>query len=143
MRMGFAGIIAVAFLALEIVGMALMAGKIGVLATFAWLLADLLAGGWLMRGAWAGALPDLAQAAQRGRDPLAELWKSGRRFLAGLLLIFPGFITDVLALVLLLGAGLPRGPAAGAPPPRWRQQAPGAGRRDDGAIEGEFRREDG
>lgn len=149
MRLGFLGIIAVAFLALEIVGIALVAGEIGALRTFIWLLAAVLAGGWLIRTAGAGFMPELMQASAGGQDPLRVMWRTGRRFLAGLLLIFPGPVTDVLAVLLLLTAGLPRkqvpdfpggyGPGPGhgpRPPPRRNRQD------REGVIEGEFRRED-
>lgn len=108
MRFGFIGIIAVAFLALEIVGIALVAGEIGGLRTFLWLLGAALAGGWLIRSAGTGFMPELVQATTSGRDPFSVMWTAGRRFLAGLLLIFPGPITDVLGLLLLLTTGLPR-----------------------------------
>lgn len=155
MRLGFVGIIAVAFLALEIVGIALVAGEIGGLRTFLWLLGAALAGGWLIRTAGAGFMPELMQATAGGQDPFSVMWAAGRRFLAGLLLIFPGPITDVLGLLLLLTTGLPRLSRPTTP------HRPGSGPRaddaraytsrgnqrqgdeeDDNVIEGEFRRED-
>jgi UPF0716 protein FxsA len=150
MRFGFVGIIAVAFLALEIVGIALAAGEIGALRIFVWLLAAALAGGWLIRSAGAGFMPELAQATANGEDPFTVMWRAGRRFLAGMLLIFPGLITDVLALLMLLTAGLPRGNGPihtggyGAGREDSLQQAPPHRRSgtDNDVIEGEFRRED-
>jgi len=142
------GIIAGAFLALEIVGIALVAGQIGGLATFVWLLATFLSGAWLIRSAGAGFMGELLQATTSGRDPFSVMWRMGRRFLAGALLIFPGPITDVLALLLLMSAGLPRGPdpvpartgGATAYTPHGVRHADR--RPEDGVIEGEFRRED-
>jgi len=130
-----------------------MAREIGGLPTFLWLLGAALAGGWLIRSAGAGFLPELMQATAGGRDPFSVMWRVGRRFLAGVLLIFPGPLTDVLALLLLLTAGLPRavgpatagghgpgmGPGAGYSP---RGPRPPGGRDGDDVIEGEFRRED-
>lgn len=150
MRMGYAGIIAVAILALEIVGMALVGGRIGVLSVILWLVADLFLGAWLIRSTGAGLMPELMQAAHSGRDPISALWRTGRRFLAGLLLIFPGFFSDAVALLLLLSAGLPQAPApaarqnpaSGPSPGQPRGARSGPGGRDDGVIEGEFRRED-
>jgi UPF0716 protein FxsA len=73
-------------------------------------------------------------AALRGDQPLLRgLLDSGRRILAALLLILPGIISDVIALLLLL---LPIN--LGAP---LAAQSAGIGRgfgRD--AIEGDFRR---
>jgi UPF0716 protein FxsA len=148
MRLGLLGIIAVAFLALEIVGIALVAGEIGGLRTFLWLLGAALAGGWLIRNAGAGFMPELMQAGADGGDPFKVMWRAGRRFLAGLLLIFPGPVTDGLALLLLLSAGLPRtatqaSPSGyGAAPGLGPQHSPGRRGPGDDVIEGEFRRED-
>jgi UPF0716 protein FxsA len=127
MRLGFAGIIAVAFLALEMVGMYLIAGKIGWPSTLLWLIASFFGGSWVIRRAGAGFLPALSASINRGHAPFAILWATGRRFMAGALLILPGAISDVIALGLLLWPG-PR-----LPPARPR---------DDGVIEGEFRREE-
>ena len=153
MRSGFLGIIAGGFLALEIVGIVLVAGKIGVLATFAWLLAGVLLGGWLIRSAGTGFMPELIQATSGGRDPFSVMWRTGRRFLAGVLLIFPGPFSDVLALLLLLTAGLPRNTDTGYMCRRhggpyadmghgYQGTRRAGGGADDGVIEGEFRRED-
>lgn len=123
-----------------------MVREIGMLPAFLWLLGAALAGAWLIRTAGAGFLPELMQATVDGRDSFSVLWRLGRRFLAGVLLIFPGPITDVLALLLLLTAGLPR---AAGPMPAAGRPAGGAGpsprsphRGGSEVIEGEFRRED-
>jgi UPF0716 protein FxsA len=111
------------FPALEIYAMFRVADQIGW-----WLLAWLVAaagGGWLLiqeeKLAFFGRL---VQAVQTGQSPLGALFDSGRTLAAGWLLIFPGVISDGLALILLL---IPR---------RHRPAA------DDGVIEGEYRRED-
>ena len=63
------------------------------------------------------------------RSPFGALLTSARSVVAGLLLIFPGVISDALALLLLLWP-LPKGrPLDGGGPP--------------GVIEGEYRREAG
>ncbi len=129
MRLGFFGIIAGAFLTLEMVGMYLIAREIGLARTFLWLLVAFVSGIWVIRHAGAGFLPSLATTLNQGHAPLGILWVTGRRFLAGALLILPGVISDLIALVLLLWPSPKRPPVN--PPPR-----------DDGVIEGEFRRED-
>ena len=129
MRLGFVGIIAVAFLALEMVGMYRIAQSIGAAPTGLWLIAAVIAGVWVIRRAGAGFLPGLATSLERGHAPFGVIWTTGKRFLAGVLLILPGAIGDLVALVLLLW------PAPRIPPAR------GAPARDD-VIEGEFRRED-
>lgn len=137
MRSGGVAIIAVGFLALEIVGTAWVAGKIGLLQMLLWLLFDLLAGVALIRVAGAGFLSELLLAAARGGDPVRALWSVGRWFVAGILLILPGPFSDVLAVLILLFSGLP---GRSAPPLRPTRTSPPPAR--DEVIEGEFRRED-
>ena len=67
---------------------------------------------------------------QAGTSPISALFASGRMFLAAGLLIFPGVISDVLALILLLFPGTWRRPSALVPKAA-----------NDDVIEGEFRRE--
>jgi UPF0716 protein FxsA len=129
MRLGFVGIIAMAFLALEMVGIYRIFQSIGGAPTFLWLIAAVIAGVGVIRRAGAGFLPALAASLERGHAPFGIIWTTGRRFLAGALLILPGAIGDLVALVLLLWPA-PRIPAA--------RRAPA----EDGVIEGEFRRED-
>lgn len=129
MRLGFFGIIAVAFLALEMVGMYLIAQEIGLMRAGLWLLAAFVSGVWVIRRAGAGFLPNLSTSLNQGHAPFGILWVTGRRFLAGALLIFPGAISDLIALILLTWP---------SPKPPPVQRAP----YDDGVIEGEFRRED-
>ncbi len=129
MRLGVFGIIAVAFLALEMVGIYRIAQDIGWAVTLLWLLAAVVAGVAVIRRAGSGFLTDLLASAQAGHTPIAVVWSTGRRFLAGTLLIFPGIFSDLLGLLLLLWPG-PK-----LPPP-------GRATRDDDVIEGEFRREE-
>lgn len=83
--------------------------------------------GWLMimeeRLAVFGRLFHIAQS---GHHPIFALLTSARKLVAGLLLIFPGVISDIIAVILLL-IPMPSGPRR---------------RKDDGVIEGEWRRED-
>lgn len=129
MRLGIFGIIAVAFLALEIVGIYLIGKQVGGLATAIWLLLDGLLGVLVIRRAGAVFPALLRDAMQRGHAPLAPLWATGRRFLGGALLILPGPISDLIALPLLLWPSPPT-------PPARRTAA------NDDVIEGEFRREE-
>ncbi len=123
------GIIAVVFLALEGLTTALVARELGAFHTLLWLLAAFVAGVRTIRHAGSGLRSGLRAAAQGGHAPLGVLWQGGRRFLAGALLIFPGVLSDLMALLLMLW------PGPGTPPPATPP-------RDGGVIEGEFRRED-
>ncbi len=96
----------------------------------AWLLASAALGVALIRlerVLWGARVLSTLQA---GTSPISALFASGRMFLAAGLLIFPGVISDVLALLLLLFPGTWRRPGALAPKAA-----------NDDVIEGEFRRE--
>ncbi len=68
----------------------------------------------------------LYQASQGTQTPIRALLTSASRLVAGVLLILPGVISDVIAVLILL---IPM-PQSKTPPP------------EDGVIEGEFRREE-
>jgi UPF0716 protein FxsA len=143
MRLGFAGIIAVAIPALEIVGIYQIGSRIGVAWTLLWLVAAMFAGGAVIRQEQAMFMPRLQQAMAQGQAPFALLWASGRRFFAGVLLIIPGPFSDFFAVLLLLWPG-PKLAAGTAPESASRQSGtpPQAGAREGEVIEGDFRRED-
>lgn len=108
-------LIAIALLALpllEIAGFIVIGGRIGLLPSFAWLLVAGIAGVAIMRHAGLRAMVGLDRAAAAGETPLPEMVKAACLLVGGLLLAIPGFVTDVLALPLLL-PGL-RGLIAGA-----------------------------
>jgi len=93
----------------------------------AWLAVAAIAGVLLVRLeklVW--ALRIVASLSQN-RSPLGALVASAKTVIAGGLLIFPGVISDALALILLLW-----------PTPKGRPLDPQA----EGVIEGEFRRDD-
>ena len=71
----------------------------------------------------------MVMTVQRGESPFRALFKSGRTMLAGGLLIFPGLLSDVLAVVILL-----------IPARVFGRKSPAAAKSD--VIEGEFRRDD-
>ena len=69
----------------------------------------------------------LIQTLREGRHPIMALLASAKKMIAGVLLILPGVLSDVAALLLLM-----------APLPASRKTAP----MNDDVIEGEWRRED-
>lgn len=93
-----------------------------------WLLCAALAGWWLLRKANFIATGRLLQALQSGQPLGAWILYGCIPYVAGVLLIFPGVISDVIALLLLLLS-----------PPTRRETSP---RQEDGVIEGEWRKMD-
>lgn len=89
------------FPALEIYTMFQVADVIGWW-LLAWLVLSALIGWILIKEESMAVFGRLAAAMQNGQSPFAALWDSGRTMLAGLLLIFPGVLSDIFALVLLL-----------------------------------------
>jgi UPF0716 protein FxsA len=96
----------------------------------AWLVLSALMGVVLIKQARFELLARLTASFTQGRFSLAALIDSGKTVLAGLLLIFPGVISDMMALVLLL---IP------TRSPEFEFQTAPASR--FGVIEGEYRRE--
>ncbi len=93
----------------------------------AWLVCAAIAGLFLLREAGTGLQRRLVGALAQGESVVADLLASGRNLVAGLLLIFPGVVSDLIALTVLL-----------LPAPGSQLARPSA--RGDGTIEGEFRR---
>lgn len=94
-------LILLGFPALEIYVLAKLAGTVGWW-LLPWLLSSAMVGGWLVREAGAMLPLRLFAALQAGHSLSFSLLIGFRTVLAGLLLIFPGVISDFLALILLL-----------------------------------------
>ena len=93
----------------------------------AWLVLTAVAGAALIKEARFALVARLAAGLAQGQFSIVALTDSARTVVAGLFLIFPGVISDVIALMLLLLPG-PRVAAEVTP------------RRPGALIEGEFRR---
>jgi UPF0716 protein FxsA len=95
----------------------------------AWVVLAACAGMALIKEARFAMLARLASGLAQGSFSIVALTDSARTVLAGLLLIFPGVVSDLIAITLLLL-------------PRRRLIADSAVRREAGGnlIEGEFRR---
>ena len=129
MRFGWIVLVLLSFPVLEAIGIFWAASVIGGWVLL-WLLLAAIAGIMLIRlerVAWGARL---LFSVQSGSHPLAALFASGRILLAGGLLVFPGFISDAMALVLLVIPGTWAG----------RKRNPLRAANDD-VLEGEFRRE--
>ena len=94
----------------------------------AWVVLAACAGMALIKEARFALLARLAAGVAQGRFSITALTDSARIVLAGLFLIFPGVISDVIALMLLL---LPSSRALNEVTPRPAERS---------FIEGEFRR---
>jgi UPF0716 protein FxsA len=75
---------------------------IGVLPTVAILIAEALLGGWLMRREGNRAWLALNQAFETGKMPTGELADAALVLVGGVLLMLPGFVTDVFGFLFLL-----------------------------------------
>lgn len=94
----------------------------------AWVVLAACAGMALIKEARFALVARLAEGFAQGRFSIVALTDSARTVLAGLLLIFPGVVSDLLALTILLM-------------PRSRMATEQIRRPRDGTlIEGEFRR---
>ncbi|HSH55097.1 MAG TPA: FxsA family protein [Methylotenera sp.] len=76
----------------------------------------------------------MMQSLTQGNNPVKAMFGSARNIIAGILLIIPGVLTDIIAAILLLI------PIKHAPVNTSAYQAKQAA--NDDVIEGEFRRED-
>jgi UPF0716 protein FxsA len=76
--------------------------EIGVAWTVAILVADAILGSILMRAQGRAAWRRFNEALQAGRVPAREVLDGGLVMFGGLLLLTPGFITDLLGLLLLI-----------------------------------------
>jgi UPF0716 protein FxsA len=76
--------------------------RIGVLLTVAILVVEAVLGGWLMRREGSRAWRALDAAFRGGRIPTGELADAALVLVGGVLLILPGFLTDVLGLFFLI-----------------------------------------
>ena len=121
----------------EIATFILVGGAIGVLRTLILVVLSALVGWIMLRDA--GVITAIKLQRQHG-NPAAVLAEGGTKMLAGLLLLIPGFLTDIAAILVLipstrnlLFSGLgPNGPTAGPGQPASRPDV----------IEGDFRRLD-
>lgn len=95
----------------------------------AWCVLAACAGAALIKEARFALVARLAAALAEGRFNIAALVDSARTVVAGLLLIFPGVVSDLLALALLL-----------LPTPRPAIEPASARAHPGTLIDGEFRR---
>lgn len=118
----------IAFPVAEALSIMWVAGHVGWW-TLLWLAGTFFGGMALIRFERVAFAPRMLFSMQRGDSPFRALFASTRLFVAGGLLMFPGLITDILAVALLLYPGT------------WKRPPVARPAANDDIIEGEFRRE--
>lgn len=96
------GILALALPFLEIAGFVWIGGKLGVVLTLAWVIGAMAVGLLLLRRTGLNAVGEVRSALAEGREPGHSLLDSACFAAAALLLIIPGFVSDALAVILML-----------------------------------------
>ena len=86
----------------EIASFVIVGQWVGVLGTLLLVVLAALLGVTLLRRQGGEALAQMRGTLRTGRDPRPALLRGGFRLVAALLLIVPGFLGDVVALLLLL-----------------------------------------
>jgi UPF0716 protein FxsA len=99
------GLLALLFLVVPIAELYVIvqvAGAYGIAETILLLIIISVVGAWLAKWAGVGVLRRLQATVRQGRVPSAELVDGALVLFAGALMITPGFLSDLLALLLLL-----------------------------------------
>jgi UPF0716 protein FxsA len=93
---------AIALPFLEIAGFVWIGGKLGVALTLVWVIGAMVAGFLLLRHTGLQAVGRLRAALAEGREPGHSIIDAACFAAAAMLLIIPGFVSDALAVILLL-----------------------------------------
>lgn len=102
MRFSHAALLALALPLIEIAGFVLVGSRIGVLPTIGLVLAGAISGVMLLRIQGFGLLSRIRTDVAAGRDPGRQLLHGVMIAMAGLLLLIPGFFTDIVGLLLFI-----------------------------------------
>ncbi len=87
---------------IEIAVFVLVGSQIGVLPTIGLVILSGLAGGILLRIQGFGILARIRRQVESGSDPSRELAHGVMVLVAGILLLIPGFVTDILGILLFI-----------------------------------------
>lgn len=104
MRFSFIPVIALLMPILEIAGFIIVGKALGLWLTLGLILLTSFIGLLILRSGGLGMVRDLQNASKTGAEPAAAMISGGLRVVAGILLFLPGFITDILGLLLLIPA---------------------------------------
>lgn len=97
---GFAGIVMLAALFIEIAGFIIVGKQIGVFATLALIILSMILGLILLRAQGIALLTAMRRELGAGRVPDRELAHGALVILGAILLIIPGFVSDIIGLLL-------------------------------------------
>jgi UPF0716 protein FxsA len=86
----------------EIAAFIVVGGQIGVLGTLAWVVVAMVLGAALLRDQPMRAVVETRAAVARRQPPARPLFDVLCRTIAGILLVIPGFVTDAIAILLLV-----------------------------------------
>jgi UPF0716 protein FxsA len=89
---------------LEIAGFIVVGSEIGVLATLGLIILSIFVGVFLLRFQGLGLIQKIREETAAGRTPKRELVHGVMLVFAAFLLIIPGFITDIIGLLLFIPA---------------------------------------
>jgi UPF0716 protein FxsA len=93
---------AVALPFLEIAGFVWLGAKLGVVLTLVWVIGAMVAGLALLRHTGLQAVGRLRAALAEGREPGHSIIDAACFAAAAMLLVIPGFVSDAMALILML-----------------------------------------
>lgn len=99
--MRFFGLVFVALPIIEIALFIQVGGLIGLWPTLALVVLAAVLGMWVIRSQGQRAMADLQRSVQNLSDPARPMAHGALTVLAGILLVIPGFATDLVALLLL------------------------------------------
>ncbi|MDR7033797.1 FxsA family protein [Mesorhizobium sp. BE184] len=104
MRISFLPLLVLALPILEIAGFVVVGREIGVLATVGLVLLSALVGTFLLRQQGFGVMSRVRAEMDAGRNPGRQLAHGLIVLIAAMLLIVPGFISDILGILLFIPA---------------------------------------
>ncbi|MFK7791048.1 MAG: FxsA family protein [Devosiaceae bacterium] len=87
---------------LEVAGFVAMANAVGLLGVFALIVLGIVAGGFIIRTIGLASVQRMQQRANAGETVGQELGGLVLGFLGGILIILPGFFTDLLGIAFLI-----------------------------------------
>lgn len=104
MRISFLPLLVLALPILEIAGFVVVGRQIGVLATIGLVLLSALVGTFLLRQQGFGVMSRVRAEMDAGRNPGRQLAHGLIVLIAAMLLIVPGFISDIVGILLFIPA---------------------------------------